>query len=171
VHNSPLSRPLLRFAIAALAAALLALPAAATAATKQVAKERTIPSLGKTVLTNNAGHTLYSLSVEKRGHFICTDKACLSLWHPLVVRAGVKPTGPAPLGTVRRPDGRIQVTYKGRPLYAFVEDKKPGEANGEGFRDVGTWHAATPAQSSTAPEAPPQEPPPPSNPYPYPSPY
>jgi predicted lipoprotein with Yx(FWY)xxD motif len=56
---------------------------------------------------------------------------------------------------VRRPKGgAIQVTYRGRPLYRFVEDVKPGEANGEGFRDVGTWHAA----SGSA--APPPEPPP-----------
>jgi predicted lipoprotein with Yx(FWY)xxD motif len=166
VKKTSLSRSLLRFALIGLALAALALPASATAATKRVAKERTIASLGKTVLTNNAGHTLYSLSVEKNGRFICTDKACLALWHPLVVPPGTKPTGPAPLGTVKRPDGRIQVTYKGRPLYAFGEDKKPGEANGEGFKDVGTWHAATPASSSSAPEPPSQEPPP-SSPYPY----
>ena len=169
MNNSPHSRPLLRFAIVGLAlVALVALPASAGAATKRVAKERTVASLGKTVLTNNAGHTLYSLSVEKKGRFICTDRACLALWHPLVVRAGTKPTGPAPLGTVKRPDGRIQVTYKGRPLYAFAEDKKPGEANGQGFKDVGTWHAATPADSSSAPQPPDQEPTPPPNPYPSP---
>lgn len=169
MNRSPYSRPLLRFAIVGLAlAALVALPASAGAATKRVAKERRIDSLGKTVLTNNAGHTLYSLSAEKNGRFICTDRACLALWHPLVVPAGTKPKGPAPLGTVKRPDGRIQVTYKGRPLYAFDEDRKPGEANGEGFKDVGTWHAASPAQSSAAPEPPPQEPTPPPNPYPSP---
>lgn len=171
MNRTPLSRPLLRFALAALAVAALALPASASAATKRVAKERTIASLGKTVLTNNAGHTLYSLSVEKHGRFICTGRSCLSLWHPLVVPAGTKPTGPAPLGTVKRPDGRTQVTYKGRPLYAFAKDSKPGEANGEGFKDVGTWHAATPAHSSAAPEPPNQEPAPPPPPNPYPSPY
>jgi predicted lipoprotein with Yx(FWY)xxD motif len=171
VKETPFSRPLLRFALIGLALAAVALPASATAATKRVAKERMIPSLGKTVLTNNAGHTLYSLSVEKNGRFICTDRSCLALWHPLVVPAGTKPTGPAPLGTVKRPDGRTQVTYKGRPLYAFDQDLKPGEANGQGFKDIGTWHAATLASSSTAPEPPNQEPTPPSNPYPSPYPY
>jgi predicted lipoprotein with Yx(FWY)xxD motif len=169
VNQPPLSRPLLRFALIGLALAALALPASAGAATKRVAKERMIESLGKTVLTNNAGRTLYSLSAEKRGRFICTDRTCLALWRPLVVPAGTKPTGPAPLGTVKRPDGRIQVTYRGRPLYTFTEDRKPGEANGEGFKDVGTWHAATPAGASSSPEPPPQEPTPP--PTPYPSPY
>ena len=113
------------------------------AATKSVAKEGTVASLGKTVLTNNAGRTLYSLSAETNGRFICTG-TCLSTWHPLVVKAGTKPTGPAKLATIKRPDGRTQVTFPGRPLYTFGGDTKTGEANGEGFKDVGTWHAATP---------------------------
>jgi predicted lipoprotein with Yx(FWY)xxD motif len=164
VNRSRHSRPLLRFAIVGLALAALALPATATAATKSVAKEGTVASLGKPVLTNNAGRTLYSLSVEKNGKFICTE-GCLRIWKPLVVAAGTKPTGPAKLSTVKRPDGRTQVTYKGRPLYTFGGDSKPGQANGEGIKDVGTWHAATLATGSTAPESPPsQEPTPP---YPY----
>jgi predicted lipoprotein with Yx(FWY)xxD motif len=168
VNPSAKSRALLRVALAALAVAALALPATAAAATKSVAKEGTVASLGKTVLTNNAGHTLYSLSVEKHGKFICTG-GCLATWKPLVVPAGTNPTGPAKLGTVERPDGRTQVTYKGRPLYAFAGDKKKGEANGEGFMDVGTWHAATLGAASSAPESPGHESNPP--PYPYPSPY
>jgi predicted lipoprotein with Yx(FWY)xxD motif len=99
--------------------------------------------LRATVLVNRSGRTLYHLSVEHKGHFICTDSGCLSLWHPLVVPAGTKPAGRVALGTVRRPDGRLQVTYKGGPLYAFAEDTKRGDVKGEGFRDVGVWHAAT----------------------------
>jgi predicted lipoprotein with Yx(FWY)xxD motif len=98
---------------------------------------------GHTVLTNKAGLTLYSLSVEKHGHFICTG-SCVSTWIPLLVRPGVKPTGPVALGTVKRPNGKRQVTFAGRPLYTFDGDSRKGEANGEGFKDVGTWHAATP---------------------------
>jgi predicted lipoprotein with Yx(FWY)xxD motif len=162
-----ISRPLLRVALVALAAAALALPVAATAATKPVAKEGTLASSGKTVLTNNAGRTLYSLSAETSAKFICTG-SCLGTWHPLVVPAATKPTGPVKLGTTKRPDGRTQVTYKGRPLYAFAGDSKAGQAGGEGIKDVGTWHAATLASSSATPEAPPShEPTPPSNPYPY----
>src|SRR4051794_8972563 len=48
---------------------------------------------GKTILVKRNGMTLYHLSVERRGHFICTSKACLSEWHPLVVKRGVTPTG------------------------------------------------------------------------------
>ncbi|HSR94470.1 MAG TPA: hypothetical protein VLK56_06345, partial [Solirubrobacterales bacterium] len=101
-------------------------------------------ALGKRVLTANNGLTLYSLSVEKHGNFICKG-SCLKDWHPLVVAKGVKPTGPVALGTVKRPDsGLRQVTFEGRPLYTFDSDSKKGDANGEGIKDVGTWHAATP---------------------------
>ena len=87
---------------------------------------------------------MYSLSVETHGKFICTKSSgCLALWHPLRVAAGVKPTGPVRLGTVNRPDGGVQVTYRGRPLYSFVEDKRPGQIKGEGVKDVGTWHAVS----------------------------
>jgi predicted lipoprotein with Yx(FWY)xxD motif len=133
-----------------------------TTPTKRVVKVGAL-SDGSSVLANLKGRTLYSLSVEKHGKFICTG-GCLSIWHPLVVAKGVRPTGPVTLGTVKRPDGKTQVTYRGRPLYSFGEDTKAGEANGEGFKDVGTWHAAKPPASSSSQPTEPQ--PAPTNPYP-----
>jgi predicted lipoprotein with Yx(FWY)xxD motif len=155
--------------VAALAAvalvAILAISAVAelgsAASTKRVVKVQALSGGGST-LANLKGRTLYSLSVEKHGKFICTA-GCLSIWHPLVVAKGVRPTGPVPLGTVMRPDGRTQVTYRGRPLYRFAEDTKAGEANGEGIKDVGTWHAAKPPATSSQPTAPE---PAPTSPYP-----
>ena len=123
-----------------------------TTPTKRVVKVGTL-SDGTSVLANLRGRTLYSLSVEKHGKFICTG-GCLSIWHPLVVAKGVRPTGPVTLGTVKRPDGKTQVTYRGRPLYSFADDTKTGEANGEGFKDVGTWHAAKAATTSSQPTEP-----------------
>jgi predicted lipoprotein with Yx(FWY)xxD motif len=152
----------------ALLIAFLATVSAVHAANKSVVVVKTAKSakLGKTILVGLNGHTLYQLSVEKNGKFICTNKTCLSFWHPLVVRKGVKPAGVARLGTVKRPDGRRQVTYRGGPLYFFVQDKKRGDVNGEGFKDVGVWHAASLKASSSS------SPPPPTttstNPYPYP---
>jgi predicted lipoprotein with Yx(FWY)xxD motif len=99
-------------------------------------------TLGKPVLVNRRGLTLYSLSAERRGRFICTDSACLSFWTPLVVAKGTKPTGLAGLQIVKRPDGRTQVAYRGAPLYTFYLDRKRGDVGGEGFQDVGVWHAA-----------------------------
>ena len=94
-----------------------------------------------TILVDRTGRTLYNLSAERKGRFVCTDTGCLSFWHPLVVPKGTMPTGRVTLGTLRRPDGRLQVTYRGAPLYTFVKDVKAGQTNGEGFKDVGVWHA------------------------------
>jgi predicted lipoprotein with Yx(FWY)xxD motif len=160
--------------IAALVAtvAVLAIPVsagartgAAASATRKVAKEARNETLGKTILTTKAGRTLYSLSVEKKGKFICTG-ACLMSWHPLTVPAGVTPTGPVKLDTIKRPDGRTQVTYKGRPLYSFDGDTKSGDVNGEGIKDVGTWHAAAVPSAESSEPQPQPEPSPTPNPYP-----
>jgi predicted lipoprotein with Yx(FWY)xxD motif len=167
MRKSAINRPIFLALMLGLMAALL-IPALAGARTsKVVAKQAPNEVVNKEVLTTMKGHTLYSLSVEKHGKFICTG-SCLSIWHPLVVPKGVEPKGPVALGTVKRPDGRTQVSFKGRPLYSFGSDTKKGEANGEGIMDVGTWHAAVtgPLPTASAPEPQPQ-PPKPENPYGY----
>ncbi|MFL5897046.1 MAG: hypothetical protein ACJ76D_01065 [Solirubrobacterales bacterium] len=140
----PRPRPYpIRIALLVLAALALlsAAEAAATQRGRQVAKEAQNVTLGRSVLTTTAGKTLYSLSVETHGRWICTG-VCLASWKPLLVANGVKPKGPVRFGSAQRPNGRTQVTYKGLPLYSFNGDVKSGEANGEGLKDVGTWHAA-----------------------------
>jgi predicted lipoprotein with Yx(FWY)xxD motif len=101
--------------------------------------------------------TLYHLSGEQSGRFICASTACLQVWHPLSATAGSTPTGSvSSLGTVKRPDGSEQVTYKGMPLYTFAQDTKAGDAGGQGIKDVGTWSAVTAtAAASSAPAPPP----------------
>jgi len=118
--------------------ALVAVTVAAAATVKVVSTARNA-KLHKTVLVTRAGLTLYSLSVERQGKFICTG-GCLSFWKPLTVKKGQKPAGIGGLGTVRRPDKRIQVSYRGAPLYTFYLDRKRGDIMGNGFRDVGVWH-------------------------------
>lgn len=137
---------LLMLALAATAVLGVGGAAIATAGQSRVASKRVVKTLhnsklNKTILTRLNGHTLYSLSVETHGSFTCTG-ACTSIWHPLTVPAGTKPTGPVTLGTVKRPEGTTQVKYRGLPLYTFASDKKPGQVKGQGIRDVGTWHAA-----------------------------
>jgi predicted lipoprotein with Yx(FWY)xxD motif len=116
-----------------------------------------IPRLGAAVLVDAHGMTLYHLSAERNGKFICTNSACLGVWHPLTPQAGKTPNGTVgSLGTIKRPDGTEQVTYKGMPLYSFAQDTAAGQANGQGFNDVGTWSAVTTGSSaSSAPAAPP----------------
>jgi predicted lipoprotein with Yx(FWY)xxD motif len=117
--------------------------AATSAARSRVVMTAKNPTLHATILVNRRGISLYSLSAERNGRFICTDAGCISLWKPLVVGKGITPTGAAHLGTVRRPDGRRQVTYRGGPLYTFTGDHKRGDVNGNGFKDVGIWQVAT----------------------------
>ncbi len=108
-------------------------------------------TLGKKILVNRKGMTLYSLSVERKGHFICTNSMCLSIWKPLTIAKGAVATGVAHLSIVKRPDGRLQVAYRGGPLYTFAEDTRRGDVKGNGFKDVGTWRVATVAAAAPAP--------------------
>jgi predicted lipoprotein with Yx(FWY)xxD motif len=134
-----------------------------SATTSSAVLVKTAPNakLGATVLTNSSGMTLYALSGESGAKFICTG-SCEGIWHPLTASGAGAPRGSvASLTTVTRPDGSVQVAYKGMPLYVFAQDRKAGEANGEGIKDVGTWHAVTTtATTSSAPAtqaAPPAE--------------
>ena len=117
----------------------------------RVVKTATNKTLGKKILVNRRGMTLYSLSVERNGKFICTDMACLSLWKPLTIAKGAVATGVAHLSAVNRPDGRRQVAYRGGPLYTFAQDERPGDVKGNGFKDVGVWRVATVSAGSPAP--------------------
>lgn len=168
IPSNPRPQPirLVPLALALVLAALLVPAGASASQSRVVAKTAANATLGKTILTNTKGRTLYSLSAETKGKFICTG-ACLSVWHPLVVPATVKPKGPVKLGTIERPDGRTQVTFKGRPLYSFSGDTKSGEANGEGIKDVGTWHAASVGRLAPQPQPAPTPTPTPEQPYPY----
>ena len=102
------------------------------------------------VLVDSRGAVLYSPDQEAGGKVLCTD-TCASIWMPLTVGAGGRPTGSsevsADLGVVKRPDGADQVTFEGKPLYTFVEDPEPGTVTGDGFTDdfdgtTFTWHVA-----------------------------
>jgi len=117
-------------------------------ATAGVVKTASNSTLGATVLVNAQGMTLYHLSGEQGGKFICTSAACVATWPPLLASSSAAPTGGVEkLGTVKRPNGTTQVTYNGEPLYTFAHDKA-GEANGQGIKDVGTWSAVTTSASS-----------------------
>jgi predicted lipoprotein with Yx(FWY)xxD motif len=108
-------------------------------------------TLGKKILVNVKGKSLYTLSVERNGKFICKDSMCLSVWKPLTIAKGAVPTGVTHLTAVKRPDGRRQVAYRGGPLYAFSGDKARGDVNGNGFKDVGVWRVAAVSAAAPAP--------------------
>jgi predicted lipoprotein with Yx(FWY)xxD motif len=132
-------------AIAALAI-VAAVPFAATAvaggkgATVKVAGAS---GVGK-VVVNARGMTLYDFHKDKGKTSSCYGK-CAEAWPPLLTDGAPKASGTAKaslLGTTKRKDGTTQVTYAGHPVYGFVGDAKPGDANGNGVTAFGgEWHA------------------------------
>jgi len=95
---------------------------------------------GVTVLTDAEGYTLYWFSPDNPTMSAC-DASCTRTWPvvtaPAVSGAGVTGT----LGAIARPDGSLQATYDGHPLYTATADKRPGQAKGNGVWDSGgQWH-------------------------------
>ena len=127
-------------------AATPATPATSSQPSSAIVKTASNAKLGRTILVDAHGMTLYSLSAERGGKFICAGSPCTQVWHPLTGSTGAAHL--ASLGTVKRPDGSGQVTYKGMPLYTFAQDHAAGEANGQGLKDVGTWAAVRAGSSS-----------------------
>ena len=94
-------------------------------------------------LVDSQGRTLYLFEADKGPMSTCNG-ACASLWPP--AKASGKPTaGPgvdaAKLGTTRRGDGTLEVTYNGHPLYRYAPDTKAGDATGQGLNQFGAkWY-------------------------------
>ena len=113
-------------------------PANATVSLRQT-------SLGH-ILVNAKGHTLYLFMKDKNGRSACSG-SCATYWPPLM-KTGELTVGPgvkrALVGTTKRADGRLQVTYNKHPLYAFALDKRAGETKGQGSSNFGAkWHAVS----------------------------
>lgn len=98
------------------------------------------------VLTDQEGRTLYLFTKDTKDPSQTTCVAeCATQWPPLLTTtAEVQVSGvdQALVGTVTRPEGGTQVTVGGWPLYTFAKDTAPGQANGQGVKDV--WFAVTP---------------------------
>lgn len=109
--------------------------------TVQVAEDET---LGE-ILTDSRGFTLYTFNNDtaNSGESACLE-GCASAWPPLTItgEGQYDAAVAANFGTITRPDGTTQVTYKGLPLYFFASDAVPGDTNGH--QVGGVWFAATP---------------------------
>jgi len=100
------------------AAAALAIGASAAAPTVTVRSSSYGP-----IVFDGRGFVLYAFTADARGRSRCAGD-CAKAWPPYVVKSA--PRGRL-LGTARRSDGSLQVTYAGRPLYYYVGDRKPGQ--------------------------------------------
>ena len=98
------------------------------------------------ILVNSRGHTFYLFAKDRNGKSACTA-SCAKFWPPSLHQG--KPTAGSGvkaslLGTTRRSNGTVQLTYNKHPLYTFVLDKKAGQTNGEGnVAFGGKWYAVS----------------------------
>jgi predicted lipoprotein with Yx(FWY)xxD motif len=95
---------------------------------------------GVTVLTDAEGYTLYWFGPDNPTMSAC-EAACARAWPPVTAPAvgGARVTGT--IGAIARPDGSLQATWDGHPLYTTTADKLPGQAKGNGVWDNGgQWH-------------------------------
>ncbi|HVN69343.1 MAG TPA: TonB-dependent siderophore receptor [Candidatus Binatia bacterium] len=95
------------------------------------------------VLTDSDGFTLYIYDADSANRSTCVA-ACSLTWPPLVVASGATPT--EPYSIVVRSDGTRQWAYRGRPLYRYRGDARPGETLGS----AGGWHVARPTAADAA---------------------
>ena len=93
------------------------------------------------VLTGSNGMTLYTFDRDAAGSgkSVCND-TCAKNWPPLMVKADEMAAGDYTV--ITRDDGGKQWAYKGKPLYYWIKDQKPGDKTGDGVNNV--WHIAKP---------------------------
>lgn len=145
------STPVVLFVVATLVvlALLIGLPAAGAQDMPATVQMGGNDELGP-FLVDAQGMTLYLFTNDTPGVSNCSGD-CLVNWPPLLVDEGVQPTLaegiPGRLGVIQRPDdGTYQVVYNDMPLYYWINDAQPGDATGQGVRDV--WFVVKPADVS-----------------------
>ena len=92
------------------------------------------------VLVGANGMTLYTFDkdVAGDGQSACNG-ACATNWPPLTATSA--PAGEG-YSLIQRADGSKQVAYKGKPLYYWIKDGKPGDKTGDGVNNL--WRTAKP---------------------------
>ena len=117
------------------------------------------------VLVDPAGKTLYAFAIDSKGHSACTG-SCLTYWPPVpgadAPHSGAASMG-ATFGTIKGSDGSSQLTVDGYPMYTYVGDSAPGQANGQGTNlsgglwwvvaPDGSWVKSTTASSGSSPSS------------------
>lgn len=96
---------------------------------------------GGGALAGPTGKTLYTYDKDEpgSGKSACTG-SCASSWPPLFAAGSDTPS--SDYSIVTRDDGKRQWAYRGKPLYYFSKDEKPGDMTGDGM--LGAWHVAKP---------------------------
>lgn len=98
-------------------------------------------SAAQGVFVNADGMTLYTFDkdVAGSGKSVCNGP-CATNWPPLMAAADARASGEWSI--VTRDDGGRQWAYRGKPLYRWIKDQKPGDRTGDGFNNA--WRLARP---------------------------
>jgi predicted lipoprotein with Yx(FWY)xxD motif len=100
---------------------------------------RTVTIAGTAVLANARGFTLYSFAPDTPTTSRCYG-SCAAYWPPATGTATASPGLPGRISTITRTDGTRQLTYNGHPLYTYIADAAPGQANGNNINlNGGLW--------------------------------
>ena len=85
------------------------------------------------IYVNGEGMTIYTFDKDTAGSgkSACVD-ACLKNWPAVAATGDVS----GDWSTITCDDGFKQLAYKGKPVYTFAGDKKAGDRNGDGFKDM-----------------------------------
>jgi predicted lipoprotein with Yx(FWY)xxD motif len=111
------------------------------------------------VLANSRGFSIYMFKKDKQhGKSTCYG-SCAKVWPPLLTTGkpvAIKGSGVNPklLGTTKRNDGKLEVTYNGWPLYRYQPDRKAGDINGEGANQFGAvWYLLNTSGNTVKPKS------------------
>ncbi|MDR5775856.1 MULTISPECIES: hypothetical protein [unclassified Caballeronia] len=123
-----MKKRILTIVTAAVAAACLASPAFAAA-----------PKESNGVFVDDNGMTLYTFDKDTKGGASACSGGCAQAWPAAMAGASDQPSGK---WTTETADGGKQWAYDGKRVYRFAKDTKPGDKNGDNFKDV--WHVVKP---------------------------
>jgi predicted lipoprotein with Yx(FWY)xxD motif len=104
--------------------------------------------LGKTILVDKNGDTVYLFEKDDEPDESYCNGGCAKVWPPVTAAGKPQANGldASKLGTLKRDDRTTQVTYAGHPLYTYEDDRKRGEAKGNGLKEFGAeWYALEPS--------------------------
>ncbi len=143
-------RTIRRSALAVAASLMILATPALAAVTHQVAVTTRHNAKYGTILVTVKGFALYTYSADRPDHSNCNG-TCLAAWPALTVKKGVVPIGRGVkyIGEFRRSNGVFQVTWKKKPLYLFLADKKPGVVTGQGVAGFSVARFGTKAVTTT----------------------
>jgi predicted lipoprotein with Yx(FWY)xxD motif len=125
----------IRTSLAALAFSAAAVALAHAAPPTKVATTSKGPTL-----VDSKGMTLYTFDKDTGGKSACNGP-CATNWPALKADSDAQPSDGYTI--IKRDDGSLQWAYKGKPLYTWTKDTKPGDTTGDGFLN-GAWHVAQP---------------------------